>query len=157
VNGPENLWSRWSNVSRCLRSFDLIFCVKKKMILGRILGSDALRRRMALRTHYLRSGYLKMRLWWSWWSDVWRWRKIMLTHFQQPGIPEKRIGPCRGSDVSSRRMAQWNHNLPSGSLKMRLWRSGWNNVSRCLRAYQLIFRIQGIKISDLDEIAEVMF
>jgi hypothetical protein len=77
------------------------------------------------------------------WSDVSRCEKATRTHFLASRHPKKGIGRSRGSDDLSRRMAQINHNLPSGRLKMRLWLWRWSDISWCRRAMRTNFLLSG--------------
>jgi hypothetical protein len=100
---------------------DLIFYIlgiENWLVCSRLC--DFLSRRMALRTHYLPSDRLKMRLWWCLWSDVSWCRNGIRTHFLHSGNGKKQFCRSRGSDVLNRQMALRTHNLPSGSLKKRL-------------------------------------
>jgi hypothetical protein len=112
---------------------------------------------MALRTHNLPSGSLKMRLRWSLSGDVSRYRRDMRTPFLLPGHREKRLGRSRISDVSSIRMALGTHNLSSGRPKRRHCRSRWNDVSMCRKTMRTHFQHPGILKMRLGTSREVMF
>jgi hypothetical protein len=94
---------------------------------------------MALKSHNLLSGRLKMRLWWSRWTHASKCRKAMWTHFLHPGHRKKRLERSRLSDVLSRRMALRIHNMPSENLKKRLWWSRWSGfkVPKAMRTHFL--------------------
>jgi hypothetical protein len=57
-------------------------------------------------------------------------RKDILTHFLNSGHWKERFGRSRVNGILGRRMAQWPHNLPFGSLKKRLWWIRW----RCFKS-----------------------
>jgi hypothetical protein len=133
----------WIDVSKSRKATrnNFLHPVHRKKRLGRSRLRDDLSRRIALWNHNLHSEHFKKRLWWSRWRKVSRCRKAKRTHFLLRGHQKKRLGRSRFGDVLSRRMGLRSHNLLYGRLKKRLWSSRWSDVSRCLRPYELIFRI----------------
>jgi hypothetical protein len=124
----------------------------RKKRLGRSRLSNFLSRRMALRTLNLSCRCLKKRIWWSRWSDVSRCQKDMQNNFLHPVNLKKRLGRSCLSDVLSRRMALRTHNLSSGSFKKLLWWSHEAMFQGVKRPCKIIFCIQGIEKTDLDEV-----
>jgi RNAse (barnase) inhibitor barstar len=72
-----------------------------------------------LRTQYLPSACLKIRVVWIWGSEFSCCPKSMRNHFLTSGHKNMRLGRVRGKDVSSSRMDLRTHYLPSGCVKMR--------------------------------------
>jgi hypothetical protein len=85
---------------------------------------------MALRTHNLPSGRLEKRLSKSRWNDFSKNWQAMRTKFLDTGQRKKPPGRSCLREILSRRMALRTYNLPSRSLKNRLWWSR-SDVSRC--------------------------
>jgi hypothetical protein len=112
-------WSRWNDVSKCLKSIRTHFLHLGhwKMRIARSYLSDDFSRRITLRNHNLPSGRLKKQLSWSRWSDIWMCLKAIRAHFLQPQHGKKRLGWIGLSDVLSSRKALRSHNLPFGVLK----------------------------------------
>jgi hypothetical protein len=119
--------------------------------LERRRGSYISSRRESLRSHNLPSGRLKKWRCWRWWSDASRW-----TNFLHPVRPKKRLGRIRESDVLSRRMDLWSHNLPLVRFKIFFGEVGIAMFQGVWRPSLLIFCILGEQKSDLGEVAEVI-
>jgi hypothetical protein len=84
-------WCPWSDVLRAPKAIRTNFLHSGFLENGRRSSSYVSSRQMAMRTNNLLSVRLNMRLWWSRWSIVWKWRMTMKSHFLHPGHPKSEM------------------------------------------------------------------